>query len=505
MAREGSPRRSDRVRVPRVSIGCEVEVDGCAQTRELPFVLGVIANLGGAGIAFSRRTFQPVSADTLEELFAQVRPRLVIDLPPGEPTGTRERVDLGFASLEDFSPQRVAMRMPSLRDVRRGSQVVRHPDFQRLEAAWRGLAYLLDECPPADDVRIEVLDASRAELVADLQRAPAVHETTIGRLVLEREGAPFSCVLSDLEFGAADEDLELLEHLAQIASLAHAPLIAAPSPAMFGLPDFASLASREELEGRFADDAHERWKRFRASEDAGHVALCVPRILLRDAFGRYPGIDALDPARYLWGSAAWALGSRIATAFATHGWCAHIHGVEGGGLVERLPVHTFSTEEGDIVLQCPTEAPLADRRERELAALGFATLVHCRGTPNAAFLSVPSCQAGEGSRAPELPHLLAVGRFAHGVLAAASDGLQRGRSAAELEVSLRRWIDGYVLTAEEGTAVVGALHPLREAHLDVVAGSPSERSVRVVAALWPHHQLEELAQPLRVVVDVGRV
>ena len=83
---------------------------------------------------------------------------------------------------------------------------------------------------------------------------------------------------------------------------------------------------------------------------------------------------------------------RLTGAFANYGWCAAIRGVEGGGLVEGLPTHTFTTDSGDVALKCPTEAPITDRREKELADLGFIPLVHCKGTDYAAYFSVQSCQ-----------------------------------------------------------------------------------------------------------------
>ena len=86
-------------------------------------------------------------------------------------------------------------------------------------------------------------------------------------------------------------------------------------------------------------------------------------------------VDGTDHSKYLWGNAAYALGARLTNAFALYGWCAAIRGVEGGGLVEGLPAHTFRTDEGDVALKCPTEVVITDRREKELADNGFIPLV----------------------------------------------------------------------------------------------------------------------------------
>ena len=139
------------------------------------------------------------------------------------------------------------------------------------------------------------------------------------------------------------------------------------------------------------------------------MALTLPRILLRvpygkdtvpvEAFNYEEHVDGTDHTKYLWGNAAWALGGRDRRRRSrSTAWCAAIRGVEGGGLVEGLPVHNFHTDEGDVAMKCPTEVPITDRREKELADLGFVPLVHCKGTTNAAFFSVQSAQKAEGVR-----------------------------------------------------------------------------------------------------------
>ena len=106
-----------------------------------------------------------------------------------------------------------------------------------------------------------------------------------------------------------------------------------------------------------------------------------------------------------------------------YAWCTAIRGVEGGGLVEGLPSHTFRTDEGDVALKCPTEIAITDRREKELADQGLVPLVHCKGTDKAAFFSIQSCNkpkiydsdaATANARiSAQLPYMMATCRFAH--------------------------------------------------------------------------------------------
>ena len=101
---------------------------------------------------------------------------------------------------------------------------------------------------------------------------------------------------------------------------------------------------------------------------------------------------------YLWGNSCYLLAQRITDAFAKYGWSAAIRGVEGGGMIEGLPVHTFNTGEGDLVMKCPTEVSITDRREKELSDLGFISLVHCKNTSYAAFFGAQSAQRARKMR-----------------------------------------------------------------------------------------------------------
>ena len=115
--------------------------------------------------------------------------------------------------------------------------------------------------------------------------------------------------------------------------------------------------------------------------------------------------------------------TRLTDAFAKYSWCAAIRGVEGGGLVEGLPTHTFMTDDGEVALKCPTEIAITDRREKELSDLGFIPLVHCKGTDYAAFFGAQSSQkakkydtdaANANARlSTQLQYILATSRFAH--------------------------------------------------------------------------------------------
>jgi type VI secretion system protein ImpC len=407
------------------------------------------------------------------------------------------------------------------------NEVLHHPSFQKLEATWRGLRYVLEQSETSEMLKIKVLNVSKRDMLRDLQRAVEFDQSALFKKIYEEEfgvfgGHPFAGLVGDYEFGKGPEDIELLERVSMTAAAAHAPFMTAAAPEMFNLDSFTQLDQPRDLGKVFDTTEYARWKGFRSSEDSRYVALTCPRILLRvpygkggatvDGFNYEEAVDGTDHSKYLWGNAAWALAARLTNAFALYGWCAAIRGVEGGGLVEALPVHNFYTDEGDVAMKCPTEVPITDRREKELADQGFAPLVHCKGTDYAAFFSVQSCQkpklydseaANANARlSTQLPYILAVSRFAHYLKSMMRDKIGSFMSRTDCERWLNQWIQQYVTPDDTASPAVKAQHPLREARIEVfeVAGKPGV--YRAVAFLRPHFQLDELSVSLRLVAEL---
>jgi len=407
------------------------------------------------------------------------------------------------------------------------NEVLHNASFQKLEGTWRGLKYLMDQSETSDKLKIRVLNATKTELLRDLQRAPEFDQSALFKKVYEEEfgvfgGAPFAALVGDYEFGRGPEDIDLLERISKVAASAHAPFLTAANPEMLNLDSFTSIDAPRDMAKIFDNTEYAKWKSFRASEDSRYVGLALPHILMRlpygkngvtvDAFNYQEAVDGSDHSKYLWGNAAYALAARLTNAFAHYGWCAAIRGVEGGGLVEGLPTHNFTTDSGDVALKCPTESPITDRREKELADLGFVPLVHCKGTDYAAFFSVQSAQkakmydkdaANANARlSTQLPYILAISRFAHYMKSMMRDKIGGFMSRKECEDFLNTWILQYVVGNDDVAAEVKARKPLRDAKIEVVDVPGKPGCYRAVAFLKPHFQLDELTISLRLVADL---
>jgi type VI secretion system protein ImpC len=405
--------------------------------------------------------------------------------------------------------------------------ILHHPEYQQLEASWRGLSYLVFNSETGTRLKLRLLTATKKELLTDLEKATEFDQSVLFKKIYEEEygtfgGHPYSCLIGDFEFGRHPQDVKMLEMLSGVAGAAHAPFIASASPKLFDLDSFTELSVPRDLAKNFESTELIKWRSFRETEDARYVTLTLPRVLLRLPYGpKTVPVDGLafeedvtgtDHAKYLWGNAAYALGQRITNAFALYGWTAAIRGAEGGGLVEGLPAHTFKTEDGDIALKCPTETAITDRREKELSDLGLVTLCHCKGTDYAAFFGGQTTnkpkvyntdQANANARvSANLPYVLAASRFAHYFKAMMRDKIGSFMTRDNVASYLNTWIADYVLLDDNAPQAVKAKYPLREARVDVfdVPGKPG--CYRAVAFLRPHFQLEELTVSMRLVAEL---
>jgi type VI secretion system protein ImpC len=407
------------------------------------------------------------------------------------------------------------------------NEIVHAAEFQKLEASWRGLHYLVDKSETGTMLKLRVLNVTKQELSKDLEKAVEFDQSAMFKKVYEEEfgmfgGAPFGTLIGDFEFGKHPQDISLLEKISNVAAAAHAPFISAANPELLNLESFNQLDDPRDLAKIFDTTEYAKWRSFRDSEDGRYVGLTVPHILMRlpygeatapvEAFKYEEDVDGTDPTKYLWGNAAYAFGTRLTESFAKYNWCAAIRGVEGGGLVEGLPTHTFKTDDGDIALKCPTEIAITDRREKELSDLGFIPLVHCKGTDYAAFFAAQSVQktkkydsdaANANARlSSQLQYMMAVSRFAHYLKAMMRDKIGSFMSRQNAQEFLNRWISNYVLLDDNAGQEAKAKFPLREARIDVaeIPGKPG--CYRAVAFLKPHYQLDELTVSLRLVADL---
>ncbi|WP_434155566.1 type VI secretion system contractile sheath large subunit [Pseudomonas sp. JZ134] len=407
------------------------------------------------------------------------------------------------------------------------NEVLHHPELQVLESSWRGLHQLVSNTETSTRLKLRLLNVTQKELQADLEKAVEFDQSLLFKKIYEEEygtfgGHPFSLLVGDFAFGRHPQDIALLEKLSNVAAAAHAPFIAAASPRLFDMSSFMELSIPRDLSKTFESLELIKWRAFRESEDSRYVSLVLPRFLLRLPYGPETApvegmnfiedVNGTDHTKYLWGNPAWLMAQRITSAFAKYGWCAAIRGMEGGGAVEGLPAHTFTTMAGDLTLKCPTEVAITDRREKELDELGFIALCHKKNTDVAVFFGGQTTnkpkiynthEANANARVSAmLPYVLAASRFAHYLKVIMRDKVGSFMTRDNVQSYLNNWIADYVLINDNAPQSIKAEYPLREARVDVteVPGKPG--SYRATVFLRPHFQLEELTASIRLVATL---
>lgn len=574
---------------PRVQI--EYAADGAGTRRQLPFVMGVLADLSGTPAEplppVAERCFLTIDSRHFDAWMKAIGPRAVFRVP-ASPTGEGElNVAITFESLGDFSPAAIVRKVDALHrllqvrmqldlaasgkngtarealenalrtlagqalpDTRLLSgagtesiasviaaidqqlsewinRILHHPDFQHLESTWRGLHYLVGHTQTDETLKIRVLNISRQELQKTLKKykGPAWEQSPLFKKIYAEEyrrpgGEPYGCLVGDYYFDHSPPAVELLRELARIAAAGHAPFIAGASPWVMQLKSWQEAGYPRDLTNLFQRPEYAAWRSLRDSEEARYIGLTLPRFLARQPYGaRTDSVEGFDfeedvegagPGLYCWANSAYLMAANINRAFHRYGWCARIRGVEAGGAVEDLAIHSFPT--GAVDRKCSTEIALADRRAAEWAEYGFIPLLHRKNTGLAAFSGAqslhkparyddPEATANAGLAA-RLPYLFAVCRFAHYLKCIARDRSGSFQGRAEMQRWLQEWIAQYVDNDPlHSSEAVKACRPLAAAEVVVedAEGHPSSYSAKFY--LRPYYQLEGLTVPLRLLVS----
>lgn len=411
--------------------------------------------------------------------------------------------------------------------------IMHHQDFQKLEGAWRGLHYLVNNTETDEMLKIRVMNITKNDLGKTLKRYKGIawDQSPLFKKVYEEEygqfgGEPFGCLVGDYYFDQSPPDVELLGEMAKISAAAHSPFIAGASPTVMQMDTWQELANPRDLTKIFGTPEYAPWRSLRESEDSRYIGLAMPRFLSRLPYGAKTSpveefdfeedTGAADHTKYTWANAAYAMATNITRSFKFFGWCSRIRGIESGGAVENLPCHTFPTDDGGVDMKCPTEIAISDRREAELAKNGFMPLVHRKNSDFAAFIGAQSLQkpfeyddpdaTANANLAARLPYLFATCRFAHYLKCIVRDKIGSFKERADMQRWLNDWIMNYVdgdpsISSEE----TKAKRPLAGAEVVVeeVEGNPGYYTSKFY--LRPHYQLEGLTVSLRLVSKLPSV
>jgi len=380
-------------------------------------------------------------------------------------------------------------------------EILHNDQFQKLESSWRGLKLLVDKTNFRENNKIEILQCQKEELLEDFEDSPEIPKSGLYKKVYTEEygqfgGEPVGAIVANYEFGPGPQDVKLLQNVAAVAAMAHAPFISAAGPEFFGLDEFDGLPNMKDLSSVFEGPQYMKWRSFRESEDSRYVSLAMPRHLGRLPYGEdtvpVKSFNYSENVRgshedYLWCNSAFAFASNLTSAFAKWRWCANIIGPKNGGAVEDLPIHNFE-EMGETTTKIPTEIMISDRREFELAEEGFMALTYRKGSDNACFFSANSCQKpkyfGQSKEGKEnetnyklgtmLPYMFTINRLAHYLKVLQRENLGKDMTKSKLQQDLQQWIQQYVNDTDTPHPGTVGRRPLKKAQIVVedVEGDP---------------------------------
>jgi type VI secretion system protein ImpC len=437
---------------------------------------------------------------------------------PDVERGLREILDLVVVAgreLGDIDRPLVDLLISEidLKMSRQIDEILHHPTFQRLEAAWRGLKFALERIDFRENTRVEFVNCSKEDLLADFEDTPEVPKSGLYKLVYSAEfgqfgGKPVAAIFSNYDFGPGPQDILLLQKCASVATMAHAPFFATAAPQFFGLKNYLNIPNLKDLHALFEGPQYTKYNAFRDTEDARYVGLLLPRFLLRLPYG--PGTVPVkafnyeedvvgNHEAYCWGAPAYAFSTRLAESFARYRWCLNIIGPTSGGTVDGMVLHQYEAM-GHLQTKIPTEIMLTERREWELAEEGFIGFTYRKDSDNACFFSANSVQrpktfglSDEGRAAEmnhrlgtQLPYMFVVSRLSHYIKVLQREQIGTWKERTDLEKELNDWINQYVADMDVVSASVRARRPLRKARVAVTDVEGNAGWFKVDLQVRPH-------------------
>jgi type VI secretion system protein ImpC len=599
-----------RYKPPRVHITYDVETEGAIVIKELPFVMGVIANLRGVqegGKSYKERKFIYLKKDNFAEVMESLDVRLEFGF---QFKNTFESISLCFKSIDDFLPPQIIEQNDLLKaafdqksklsnlktkilnnsrlfkiaanltnnkettieqetkdfkffneeqrevtiDLLKAfltcenfdkdplitlqnnllvldqilqtsiDSILHNRDFQKLEGTWRGLSYLVKNLALSSSLKLRVLNATFDELNDDLDKAMEFDESHLFQKLYEEEfgtygGNPYTCLIIDHSIARVQKDFMFLHRICEVVSCAHIPTALGVDPSMFEIDSFSKLHIPKDIAGLFEPVDMAKFKSFRELDDSRYISLVMPKFMSRAPYdvknNPIKGLNytetILKHEDFCWTNSVYSYGHRIASSFDKYKWFSSIIGPENGGMVSNLPVYTYKDSDGELLIKCPSETLITDRRERELSAQGIISLCHCKDSDYSVFFSGQSANkpqkyskdsANDNAKlSSRFQCILNASRFSHYLKCIMRDKVGSFSDKEAVQRYLNTWISQYVALGTITDEIKASL-PLSAASVAVEDVPGQVGSYKATIWLRPHFQMEDLDISLRLVAKI---
>ena len=406
--------------------------------------------------------------------------------------------------------------------------IMHHPDFQKVESGWRGLKFLIDRTDFGQNVKIELLDVSKDDLLQDFEDCPEIAQSGMYRHAYIQEydtpgGEPIASVISNYEFDASPQDIALLRDISKVCAAAHMPFIGAVGAKFFLKNSMEEVAAIKDIGNYFDRAEYIKWKSFRESDDSRYIGLTMPRVLGRLPYGPETSpvrsfnyveeVKGPDHQKYLWTNASFSFAANMVRSFINNGWCVQIRGPQAGGAVSDLPIHLYDLGTGNQV-KIPSEVMVSETREFEFSNLGFIPLSYYKNRDYSCFFSANSAQkpaiydatnATANSRInSRLPYIFLLSRIAHYLKLIQRENIGTTKDRRLLELELNTWLRSLVTEMTDPGDDLQASHPLRDAKVTVEDIEDNPGFFRVKLYAVPHFQVEGMDVNLSLVSQMPK-
>lgn len=477
-----------------------------------------------ANMSFSDRdvdfTYADRFANSLAALFANI-----------ELFGTRGEGEAATEYLRIDSIRALMMEVDTLADridttiQARLQQVIQSESLRKLEASWRSLHDLASEVE-SNEVIIDFMDVSKDVLGADFEdHSSYILNSALFQKVYVDEydrygGRPIGVMIGLYDFDSSEEDIDWLQTMSKVSAAAHCPFIAAVNPQFFDVGSWEELERKDDIEELLALPQFGRWSAFRESHGAAYIGLTLPRYMLRAPYKPRGGKNELvrfeehveGPEDYLWGNAAVLFARNMVRSFQNSGWCQHVAGPIGGGLIKGLPVDMVM-HHGQLELQPPVEIEIPDYRELQFANAGFMPLVHCKGSSDATFFSARAVKKAiefeddldtkNADLVCNLSYTLSITRIAHYVKRMVRDYIGSTADAPYIQAMLEGWLVEYVTTAVNPDDLTLLYFPFKAMSVMVEPKPGPFGWYNCVVSVLPHIQFQGMDVELRLEAALG--
>lgn len=452
---------------------------------------------------------------TAEERFASSMAAVVYNLNDVEKRFDKQSIQSLIADIDELVEAQI-------------NEILHAEEFQKMEATWTSVQDLVRNTNFKANIQLALLDVDKKEAYEDIELNFAdIAGSELFKKVYVAEydqfgGYPYGAIVGMYDFANTPADILWLRGMGKIASASHAPFVGNVSPKLFGCETMTEMNSLRDLEGLFNTPQYSAWNAFRDSEEAVYVGLTMPRYMARtpyndmtnpaDGINFTESVRGDDMSEFLWAPASMLMARVLVRSFEQSGWCQHIRGVKGGGLLKGLPSYSYNIR-GENELRAPTEISMPDYREYELANLGIIPLVHKKGSAEAVFFSAQASKMTHRFKDPKdsensqlvanLSYTFSVSRIAHYVKCIMRDNIGSTANAEYISGQIGNWISRFVTTVANPDDLTLIYYPFKAYKLEVMPVDGKIGWYHCNLSILPHIQFEGMDVDLRVDARLG--